>query len=161
MREKIIVGIDPGLASAGYGVVAQSGSRLRCLTYGVIQTKPENTQGERLAIIFDSIGGVLKEFTPDAAGIETLYFAKNVTNGLSVAEARGVILLAFAQWQIPVREYAPNAIKKTVTGIAQANKHQVQESVKILLGLKTAPTPDHAADALAAAITAAHTDSFL
>jgi len=150
---RIIIGIDPGLASTGYGVIGACGSRIRCIDYGVIHTESDQVQGNRLLIIFDRLTELIRDFRPEAAGMETLYFAKNVTSALAVSEARGVSLLAFARAGIPVMQYAPNAIKKTVTGIAQAEKIQVQHTVRLLLGMKELPRPDHAADALAAAIT--------
>lgn len=155
--EQIIIGIDPGLASTGYGVITAAGSRMRCIDYGVIQTEAGQVQGNRLLIIFDRLTALIRAYRPAAAGIETLYFAKNVSSALNVSEARGVSLLAFAQAGVPVCQYAPNAIKKTITGIAQAEKIQVQLTVQLLLGLKKLPAPDHAADALAAAITYVNT----
>lgn len=157
ITERFVMGIDPGLASTGYGIIAVRGSRLRCVDYGVIHTPPGEAQGNRLLAIFDRLTELITAYRPAAAGIETLYFAKNVTSALAVSQARGVTLLALAQADIPVFEYAPNAIKKAVTGIAQAEKEQVQLTVKILLGLKAIPQPNHAADALAAAITYVNT----
>ena len=153
---RVVIGVDPGLAFTGYGVIAAAGSRLQCLDYGVIQTKAEQAPADRLLAIFTSLTQTVSRYQPHAAAIETLYFAKNATSGLSVSEARGVCLLVFAQAGIPIGQYAPNAIKKTVTGIAQADKAQVQRAVQLLLGLRAVPKPDHAADALAAAITYVH-----
>lgn len=150
---RIIMGVDPGLASTGYGFIRLIGNRMRCIEYGVIRTDPVQTQGERLLSIFTKLTAVIAAHKPAAAGIETLHFAKNVTSALDVSEARGVTLLAFEQAGIHVRQYAPNAIKKAVTGIACADKRQVQLAVQLLLGLTKLPQPDHAADALAAAIT--------
>lgn len=158
---RIIMGIDPGLASTGYGIIAAAGSRVRCIDYGVIHTEAGQVQGNRLLIVFDRITELIGTYHPVAAGIETLYFAKNVTSALNVSEARGVILLAFAQAGVPVFQYAPNAIKKAITGIAQAEKRQVQLTVQLLLGLKALPHPDHAADALAAAITYVNTGNLI
>lgn len=153
---RVIIGVDPGLAFTGYGIIAAAGSRLQCLDFGVIQTQAEQAPADRLLAIFTSLTQVVSRYQPHAAAIETLYFAKNVTSGLGVSEARGICLLTFAQAGIPIGQYAPNAIKKTVTGIAQADKAQVQRAVQLLLGLRTVPKPDHAADALAAAITYVH-----
>ncbi len=150
--EKIIAGIDPGLASTGYGIISATGSRLRCVDYGVIHTEAGEKQEKRLLTIFTALQKLISTYQPEAVGIETLYFTKNVTSALSVSEARGVALLVFGQADIPVAQFAPNAIKKAVTGVAQAEKKQVQEAVKFLLGLNKIPKPDHAADALAAAI---------
>lgn len=156
---RIIMGLDPGLASTGYGIIAVKDSRMHCIDYGVIKTDSEQAQGQRLLAIFDELTALIATYRPIAAGIETLYFAKNVTSALSVSEARGVSLLVLAQAGVSVFEYAPNAIKKAVTGIAQAEKQQVQLTTKLLLGLKTVPKPDHAADALAAAITYINTQA--
>ena len=150
---RIIMGVDPGLASTGYGFIYLTGNRMRCVEYGVIRTDPVQTQGARLFTIFTKLTAVISAHKPAAAGIETLRFAKNVTSALDVSEARGVTLLAFEQAGVHVSQYAPNAIKKAVTGIATADKKQVQLAVKLLLGLQKLPQPDHAADALAAAIT--------
>lgn len=148
-----VIGIDPGLANTGYGIIEFSQNKFKCIEYGSITTASDKPQGERLLIIFNKISELVKKYKPAEAGIETVYFAKNVTSAITVSEAKGVVLLALAQNGISVSEYAPNAIKKAVTGIAQAEKAQVQNAVKIILGLATVPKPDHAADALAAAIT--------
>lgn len=147
-----VLGIDPGLASVGYGIIESKGGVLRHLAHGCITTSPGSPSGLRLLAIHRSILEILREYRPDAAGIEDLYFFRNVTSALPVAEARGVIKLAFEISGVPLAEFTPNAIKKSVTGTARADKSQVQEMVRILLGLETLPSPDHAADALAAAI---------
>ncbi|AEH40454.1 crossover junction endoribonuclease subunit C [Treponema paraluiscuniculi Cuniculi A] len=152
----IIVGVDPGLESTGYGVIEAGGGSLRCLTYGVIVTQSNQPSAARLRHIFDTLQQVISIYQPQYCAVETIYFAKNVTSALCVAQARGVVLLAMAQQHISVAEYAPNAIKKAITGIAQAEKRQVQHLVKILLNLKDIPHPDHAADALAVAVTHVH-----
>ena len=151
-----VLGIDPGLASTGYGIVDFSGNRYRMVSYGVISTKPEEVHGQRLLTIYSRLSAVIQEFKPHEASMETLYFAKNVTSAMSVAEARGVITLCLAQNCIPLGEYTPNTIKQSVTGTASSGKSAVQEYVRLLLGLETIPKPDHAADALAAAITHLH-----
>ena len=150
--ERIVIGIDPGLASVGYGLVAQSGGAMRHIAHGCITTTPDQASGDRLRIIHDKIIALIDEYSPVACGIEDLYFFKNVSSALPVAEARGVIKLAFSEKSIPLSEFTPNAIKKAVTGTARADKNQVQEMVRVLLGLDAIPKPDHAADALAAAI---------
>lgn len=156
----IVMGIDPGIANTGYGIVTYKHNRFKYITHGTITTDCKKTQGERLLQIFNGICSLIDTYKPSEAGIETLYFAKNVTSALSVSEARGVVLLAFANFNISVSEYAPNTIKKAVTGVALAEKKQVQEAVKLLLGLKEIPKPDHAADALAAAITKINLNNF-
>lgn len=157
MKERIIIGIDPGLANTGYGVISFSNNRFKMLVYGAITTEASSLHGYRLLHIYDELVSLIKEYSPTEAGIETLYFAKNVTSALSVSEARGVVMLAlFSEHVVNVGEYTPNTIKKTVTGIAQATKDQVQEATRLLLGLSKKPTPNHAADALAAAIAKAN-----
>lgn len=155
-EERIIIGIDPGLASVGYGLVAERGGQLRHLAHGCITTKAGSPSELRLAKIFSEISSLLALHKPVAGGIEDLYFFRNVSSALPVAEARGVIKLAFALASVPLAEFTPNAIKKAVTGTARADKLQVQEMVRILLGLEAVPSPDHAADALAAAICRMH-----
>lgn len=154
--ERIIIGIDPGLASVGFGIIAERGGQLRHIAHGCIKTKAGTASEDRLNIIFNEISSLLSLHKPQAGGIEDLYFFRNVSSALPVAEARGVIKLAFALSAVPLAEFTPNAIKKAVTGTARADKLQVQEMVKILLGLPVIPSPDHAADALAAAICRMH-----
>ena len=157
MKERLIIGIDPGLANTGYGVLSFSGNRFKMLSYGAITTEANSLHGYRLLHIYNELTSLLKEYRPTEAGIETLYFAKNVTSALSVSEARGVVILAlFSEHVVDVGEYTPNTIKKAVTGIAQATKDQVQEATRIFLGLEKKPKPNHAADALAAAIAKAN-----
>ena len=151
------MGIDPGLANTGYGIISFSSNRFKMLSYGAITTEAKELHGYRLLHIYDEVVSLIKEYRPTEAGIETLYFAKNVTSALSVSEARGVVMLAlFSEHVVNVGEYTPNTIKKAVTGIAQATKEQVQEATRLLLGLSKKPTPNHAADALAAAIAKAN-----
>ena len=155
--ETLIIGIDPGLASLGYGVIAFGrGGLLRHITHGCIRTSPSDSSEQRLQQIYSGIQEILATYKPRYGGIEDLYFFRNVSSALPVAEARGVIKLVFHQASISLAEFTPNAIKKAVTGTARADKNQVQEMVRILLGLSEAPKPDHAADALAAAICRAH-----
>ncbi len=155
-RVRRVLGIDPGLANTGFGVVDFCDGRYRMVSYGCITTKSEQPHGERLLTIYSRLCAVIDEFQPDEAGMETLYFARNVTSAMGVAEARGVVTLCLAQHNIPLGEYQPNQIKQAVTGTASADKELVERYVKILLGLKTEPKPDHAADALAGAITHLH-----
>lgn len=149
-----VLGIDPGLAFTGFGLVKNNGSHFMHIEHGTITTKKDMEHSKRLLTIYNGIGTLVEKHKPNFAGIESLYFAKNVSSGLLVSQALGVILLALEQHHIPVYEFAPNMIKKTVTGIALADKIQVQHCVKIMLALPDLPKPDHAADALAAAITA-------
>lgn len=151
-----VLGIDPGLASTGWAVVDYIDSRYRAADWGVIETAKELERGERLSLIYDQLQNVLDTYKPHEASMETLYFAKNVTNALFVAEARGVLTLCLERNKVALAEYSPNGIKKSVSGTAKADKALVQKYVALLLGLKEIPRPDHAADALAAAITHIH-----
>lgn len=152
----IYLGIDPGLASTGWGVIESQRGRLRAVDYGVIRTPSDEPPGERLARIYRELTAVSASAKPIAAGIESLFFARNITSALPVAQARGVILLCLAHAGIPAEEYAPQVIKQAVVGTGQADKQQVQEMVRVILGLTERPRPDHAADALAAAVTRCH-----
>ncbi len=158
---RVVIGIDPGLASTGYGVVSSLKTRLTYVDHGVIKTTADMPHQERLLAIFHGVSALLERFAPTEAGMETLYFAKNVSSAMAVAEARGVVTLALALKGIPLGEYTPHGIKQAVVGVARADKAQVQESVRLLLGLAEIPRPDHAADALAAAITRIHTADIL
>jgi crossover junction endodeoxyribonuclease RuvC len=153
---KVVIGIDPGLASVGYGVVIEENGRLVHVVHGCITTDSSSPSELRLGMIYSEISKLLEEFTPTSGAIEALYFFRNVSSALPVAEARGVIKLAFHSFSVPLSEYSPNAIKKAVCGTARADKRQVQEMVRLLIGLETIPKPDHAADALAAAICGIH-----
>jgi crossover junction endodeoxyribonuclease RuvC len=156
LKVRRILGIDPGLASTGYGIIDYCNNRYNMVTYGVIETKAGIVHGERLLAIYNRLSSVIQEFKPKEAGMETLYFARNVSSALSVAEARGVVTLCLAQQCIVLGEYTPNQIKQAVTGTASADKKLVEKYVKLLLGLETEPKPDHAADALAGALTHLH-----
>ncbi|MEW5817417.1 MAG: crossover junction endodeoxyribonuclease RuvC [Spirochaetota bacterium] len=147
-----ILGIDPGLAQTGYGVIEVEGDHFHHIYHGSFTTSPQTSSGMRLKVIYDGIIRVINTYKPDEAGVESLFFAKNITSALPVAQARGVILLALAKKNIPAAEYAPPEIKQAIVGTGRAEKNQVQELVRFLLGLKEIPQPDHAADALAAAI---------
>jgi crossover junction endodeoxyribonuclease RuvC len=151
-----IIGIDPGLASTGWGIVDYAGGKIRYIDHGIIETKTGQAQAERLFFIMESIRSILDNYRPVEAAVEILYFSRNVSSALPVAEARGVIFAALAERGLPVYELRPNVIKQGVTGIANADKKQVQEMVRIILGLTEIPKPNHAADALAAAICAAN-----
>ena len=149
-----ILGIDPGTGICGFGVieVKQTG-RAKMIDNGVIATPPHTLLSERLLDIYESMHEIIKLNKPDCVSIEKLFFTKNVTTGISVAEARGVVLLVCKQHELPTFEYTPNEIKKTMTGYGSADKKQMQEMVKLHLDLTSVPKPDDAADALAAAIT--------
>ena len=152
-KKRRILGIDPGLASTGWGIVDVNGNKMVHIAHGVIETDANEKHQIRLLAIYNTILAVLRRFEPSEASMESLYFAKNVTSGLAVAEARGVVMLCLAQNTVPLAEYTPLSIKQCVVGSARAEKKHVQQYVKLLLGLPQIPKPDHAADALAVAIT--------
>lgn len=149
-----IIGIDPGTGIMGFGVIDfTKGQPPRVIDAGVITTPPHTAHAERLEDIFDSLTEIISETKPEIMSIEKLFFSKNITTAMSVAEARGVALLVAQKAKLQVAEYTPNQIKQTLTGYGNADKKQVQEMVRIHLGMKEVPKPDDCADALAAAIT--------
>lgn len=148
----VALGIDPGLAHTGWGVVERDGARFRCLAYGCITTSPEMELSRRLKKIREQIAAVIDRYGPTCVGIETIWFGANVTAAFATGQARGAALVACADAALAVGEYAPKAIKNTVVGTGDADKRQVQYMMKQLLGLEAEPRPDHAADALAAAM---------
>lgn len=151
------LGIDPGTATVGYGLVEElTDGSLRAVSHGVITTPPSIPMHERLKQLYDELTDLIKVFQPDRSGVEELFFARNVTTAITVAQGRGVILLALANAQIPITEYKPNMVKQSISGYGGANKSQMQEMVRMLLGLDQIPKPDDAADALAVAITDIH-----
>ena len=151
-----VIGFDPGTATTGYGVVEGKGSRLRHIAHGVIRTPAGQPFAERLKTIFEEATRLLESFSPDAVAIEKLYFARNVTTGIAVAQARGVIALTAARAGLYIGEFSPLEVKNAVVGYGKAEKRQVQEMVKLLLTLDAIPKPDDAADALALAICQVH-----
>lgn len=148
-----ILGIDPGTGILGFGVVEVSGSKAKMVTAGVIRTPANTPLPERLQEIYEGISQIISETKPQIMSIEKLFFARNVTTAISVSHARGVAMLAGQQAGLEIAEYTPLQIKQTLTGYGRADKKQVQEMVRLHLGLKSVPKPDDAADALAAAIT--------
>jgi crossover junction endodeoxyribonuclease RuvC len=152
--QRRIIGIDPGLASTGWGVIDCKNGKLRYIDHGNIETKAGCPLAERLFSIMESLRSVLDTYKPSEAAIEMLYFGKNVSSAIPVAESRGVVLATLAERGLHIWEFRPNEIKLGVTGVSKADKKQVQEMVKIILGLPDIPKPDHAADALGAAICA-------
>ena len=151
-ESRIIMGIDPGLANTGWGIVLQQGSRLKCLAYGCVTTSPDMPLEQRLAKIHEQIGAVADRYQPTCVGIETVWFGQNITAAFATGQARGAALVACAQAGMRVGEFTPRQIKLAVVGTGSAEKSQVQYMVKQLLSLEVEPRPDHAADALAAAI---------
>jgi crossover junction endodeoxyribonuclease RuvC len=148
-----IIGIDPGTGILGFGVVDVVKGKARMVTAGVITTPAHTPIDERLEEIFDGLTDIIAETKPDIMSIEQLFFARNVTTAISVAQARGVAMLTGRRAKLPIAEYTPMQIKQTLTGYGKADKKQVQEMVRLHLGLKDVPKPDDCADALAAAIT--------
>ena len=148
-----IIGIDPGTGILGFGVIDVRANTLTVVDAGVITTPAHTPLDERLEEIFDGLSGIVAETKPDVMSIEKLFFARNVTTAISVAHARGVAMLVGRKAKLPIAEYTPLQIKQTVTGYGKADKKQMQEMVRLQLGLKEMPKPDDAADALAAAIT--------
>ena len=148
-----IIGIDPGTGIMGFGVIDYQQGKFKMVTAGVIRTPAHTPLDERLEDIFDSLTEIIGETKPAVMSIEKLFFSRNVTTAMSVSHARGVAMLTGRKAQLSIAEYTPLQIKQTLTGYGKADKKQVQEMVRMQLGLKDAPKPDDAADALAAAIT--------
>ncbi len=153
----VILGIDPGYALIGYGVVMYNSGHFKTVNFGAITTSPSLSFPQRLEVIYRDINQLINEFKPDALSIEKLYFNTNTTTAIDVAQARGTILLAAQMNGVPVFEYTPLQVKSAVTGFGRAEKHQVMEMTKSLLGLSKVPKPDDTADALALAICHANT----
>lgn len=152
----VILGIDPGYATVGYGAVEYNGSKFKVLGYGAITTPAGVPLENRLVEIHQDMQTILEQFKPDAVSVEELFFNTNVTTGIAVGHARGVILLAIAQGGYPFFEYTPSQVKQAVVGYGRAEKRQVMELTRTLLGLAKIPRPDDAADALAIAVCHAH-----
>ena len=149
-----ILGIDPGIGICGFGLIETSGyNNSKVLDFGAVTTIVDAPMPERLKELYESLGLVFEQCKPEVVAVEKLFFSKNITTGIAVAEARGVVLLVAAQNNLPVYEYSPNEIKKVLTGYGAATKAQMQEMVRLHLELEKKPKPDDAADALAAAIT--------
>lgn len=148
-----ILGIDPGFATIGFGLIELIGQDWEMIDFGVISTEAGEDFQERLCQIYDDLNEILEEFEPNLVAIESLYFSKNVTTAMQVAESRGVISLAVAQANLPLQHFSPNEVKLAITGYGSADKVQVQNMVATLLNLSAIPRPDDAADALAIALT--------
>ena len=154
----VILGIDPGLATMGYGVINSEHGNFDVIDYGVVTTPKECTLPERLKQLEDGVTALIEKFKPDQISIEELFFSKNITTGIAVAEARGVILnTCFKAVKYEVYEYTPNQIKQSLTGYGGADKVQMMHMVQLVLRLKKIPRPDDAADALAIALCHAQT----
>ena len=157
----LALGIDPGTATTGYGLVRlEPDGSLLAVNYGVITTPKNTPPAERLVILYNQLQDLLNEHDPDTAAVEKLFFQRNITTAIAVGQARGVMLLSLAQAGLEVFEYTPNEIKQAVAGYGSAGKRQVQEMVRVLLALDDIPRPDDAADALAVAITHLNTNRY-
>lgn len=155
------LGIDPGTATVGYGLVRElNDGALQAVDYGVITTSPSRPMNERLQIIFETLTQIIEKHQPERAAVEAMFFGKNVTTAITVAQGRGVILLALTLAHIPIYEYKPNFIKQSISGYGGAKKPQMQEMIRMLLCLDSLPRPDDAADALAIAITDIHNSRY-
>jgi crossover junction endodeoxyribonuclease RuvC len=152
----IILGIDPGLANSGWGVIEETGAHKRALAYGCISTTAGLDIATRLKSIHDQLCAVIERYRPTELGIEQVYFGANSKSAMATGQARGAALVAAATLQLEVGEYSPRQIKQVVVGTGTASKEQVQYMVRVILGLDHEPSPDHAADALAAAICHSH-----
>ena len=152
----IILGIDPGLATLGYGVIEADNQNRRLIQFGTLTTPAGHPMPQRLRAIYQGMNQLLDIYQPDEVAFEELFFSKNITTGIAVSHARGVALLAVVQRTDELYEYTPMQIKQAVTGYGGADKHQVQQMVKILLKMKEIARPDDAADAIAVALTHAN-----
>ena len=154
----LILGLDPGTATTGYGLIREeTGGSLTVVEFGTIRTPAGTPDAERLVTLHERMREIINLHRPDGSAVEKLYFQKNVRTAITVSQARGVILVSLAEAGLDIGEYTPNEIKQAVTGYGSADKHQVQEMVKVLLNMDKIPKPDDAADALAIAITHLHT----
>lgn len=152
----IILGIDPGVAITGYGIIKKQGQKLSLLDYGCIFTEATTPNNQRLNIIHQQLKKIIRKYKPKVTAVEELFFCKNVKTALKVGQARGVILLTAVSHNLPTHEFTPLQVKQAITGYGRADKKQIQKMVQVLLNLKKIPKPDDAADALAIAICCAH-----
>ena len=158
LKNKIILGIDPGYARAGWSVIEKNGQQLTLLEYGCVETPKEMVHAERLKALHNEISLVIKKHRPTVLAIEDLFFFKNLKTAIKVAEARGVLLMTGIENGLEIHEHTPLQIKQALTGYGRADKNQIQQMVKMILKLKEIPKPDDAADAVAVAITCANTN---
>ena len=148
----IVLGIDPGLANTGWGVIEISGATRRCVAYGCVTTHADEPLPRRLAAVHDEIRDVIRRYGPTECAVESVYFGANARSAFATGQARGAAILAMAESGLELGEYSPVQIKSAVVGSGSAEKNQVQYMVRVMLGLDEEPRPDHAADALAAAL---------
>lgn len=161
LTKEIILGLDPGIADTGWGVIAKSGQKIKMVAGGSIKTSAKLDFIKRLEIIHKELISIIKKYQPETVAVEQLFFCKNVKTALLVGQARGVCLMTIAEHNLPIFEYTPLQVKQALTSYGKADKNQVGQMVRVLLGLKTVPKPDDAADALAVAITCANSTNFL
>ena len=152
----VILGIDPGIATVGFGIVESHRSQCRAIQYGVLSTPAGLPLSRRLTMIYEDMQELIHTFHPDEMAVEELFFHTNLTTGIAVAHGRGVILLAAAQCGVPIYEYTPMQVKQAITGYGKAVKKQIQEMTRMMLHLETIPKPDDTADALGMAIAHCH-----
>lgn len=152
-----ILGIDPGTATIGYGVIKKNSNTTELIAYGCIKTSPKLKTAERLSRLHNALNKIIKQYKPEIAAVEDIFFCKNIKTAIKVSQARGVILLTLDNAKLRIFEYTPLQIKQAITSYGKAEKIQVQKMVKTLLNLEKIPKPDDAADALAVAICCAHT----
>jgi len=152
----LVLGIDPGLATTGYGLVEGDGQRLELVAYGVVRTPAKTPIARRLLQLHDELAEILRQYRPDEAAVEELFFSTNARTAIVVGEARGVVILTLAEAGVPIAEYTPLQVKQAITGYGQADKAQVQQMVSLLLNLRYVPQPDDAADALAISVCHHH-----
>lgn len=157
----LVLGIDPGTAITGYGLVREDDGELTLVSYGVINTSSGQPLPDRLAAIYDRLSGLIAEYKPQAMAVEQLFFSRNVRTALAVGQARGVALLTAAHAGVPVYEYTPLQVKQAIVGYGRAEKGQVQEMVRLVLKLDAVPQPDDAADAVAVAVCHLHSARLL
>lgn len=155
-----IMGIDPGIAIVGYGVVDRKGNQLKAVDYGSIQTPAHTSTATRLKQIYDASTELLERYRPHVVAIEKLFFNRNVTTAFTVGQARGVVMLAAEEAKAAITEYTPMEVKMAVAGYGGAQKRQIQEMVRVLLNLPEIPRPDDVADALGVAICEAHSSTY-
>jgi crossover junction endodeoxyribonuclease RuvC len=152
----LVLGLDPGLATMGYGLVAGDGQKLEPVAYGAVHTSAKASTADRLMQLHEELRGILERYDPDVAAMEELFFSNNARTAIVVGEARGVLLLTLAEAELPIAEYTPLQVKQAITGYGQADKSQIQQMVRLLLNLADIPRPDDAADALAISICHHH-----
>lgn len=158
---KIILGIDPGLATTGWGIVKAKGQNLEAMCWGIIETKKTTDFPKRLNTISQDLNKLIKKYKPNLAVVEKIFFCKNVKTALLVGQARGVIISELSHNKIPILEFTPLQVKQSTVGYGQATKNQVQKMVKIILNLDSLPKPDDAADALALATMGSHSKKYM